>query len=685
MSTHKHIDKICCLALALALVLTVVFLNASSLGIQAASTVQGYESRLFDTSRVHTIDIVMDDWEGFLEGCTDEEYVVCDLVIDNESYHNVAIRAKGNTSLTQVASYGNDRYSFKVEFDHYDSTISYHGLDKLSLNNIIQDNTYMKDYLSYQMMGYFGVDAPLCSYVYITVNGEDWGLYLAVEGVEESFLERNYGSDYGELYKPDSMSMGGGRGNGGAFDMEDWMDDRGDEASQDTNIDRQAMKGQRPGGMSPPGMDGGAMPELPEEGDFGEIPEGIPEGGEIPEGFGENGGRGGGVMGSDDVSLIYTDDDYDSYSNIFDNAKTDITDTDKDRLIDSLKQLNEGENIESVVDVDEVIRYFVVHNFVCNFDSYTGSMIHNYYLYEQDGQLSMIPWDYNLAFGGFQGGQDATSMVNYPIDTPVSGGTVDSRPMLAWIFASEEYTQLYHQYFEEFISSYFDSGYFTQMMAQTKALIAPYVEKDPTKFCTYEEFETGIETLEQFCLLRAESIQGQLDGTIPSTSDGQAEDSSALVDASELSISDMGTMNNSMGGGMGGPMERGDLGSPSGEQETQSQPAQSQEGAQTQLSQQPPQTQQAGGQLEEGMPQTQPDASQTMPTQDGTLASESGDNSTQTDGITRPGQWAMEEGMPGEQGMLQSDPGLENGILLAASAVVLLAGLAFAWRYRKRV
>lgn len=234
MSTHKYMDKICCLALLLALVVTGVFLNAPSLGIQAASTAQGYESRLFDTSRVHTIDIVMDDWEGFLEGCTDEEYELCSVVIDNESYNNVAIRAKGNTSRTQVASYGNDRYSFKIEFDHYDSTISYHGLDKLSLNNIIQDNTYMKDYLTYQMMGYFGVDAPLCSYVYITVNGEDWGLYLAVEGVEESFLERNYGSDYGELYKPDSMSMGGGRGNGGEFDLEDWMDDQSGEEGQST-------------------------------------------------------------------------------------------------------------------------------------------------------------------------------------------------------------------------------------------------------------------------------------------------------------------------------------------------------------------------------------------------------------------------------------------------------------------
>ncbi len=108
--------------------------------------------------------------------------------------------------------------AFKIEFDHYDSTNTYHGLDKLCLNNIIQDNTYMKDYLCYTVMGEFGVASPLCSYAYITVNGEDFGLYLAVEGIEESFLERNYGSNYGELYKPDSQSMGGGRGNGKDFD-----------------------------------------------------------------------------------------------------------------------------------------------------------------------------------------------------------------------------------------------------------------------------------------------------------------------------------------------------------------------------------------------------------------------------------------------------------------------------------
>lgn len=568
MSTHKYIDKICCVAIALAIILTILFMNAASFGIEASETTNSYENRLFDTSAVHTIDIVMDDWDGFLDTCINEEYTICTVVIDNESYKNVGIRAKGNTSLTQVSSYGNDRYSFKIEFDHYDSTKSYYGLDKLSLNNIIQDNTYLKDYLTYQMMGTFGVDAPLCSYVYITVNGEDWGLYLAVEGVEESFLSRNYGNDYGELYKPDSQSMGGGRGNGGKFEIDEWQSTETDDATDDDNTTKTNPFGQNE--MQPPGgMNGqNGMMQLPDEsrqngfsGSFsGNTDEQtLPnEGMERPMHGEQMGGIGGG-MGSSDVSLIYTDDEYESYQNIFDNAKTDITDADKDRLIASLKQLNEAESIEEVVNVDEVLRYFVVHNFVCNFDSYTGSMIHNYYLYEEDGQLFMIPWDYNLAFGGFQGAQDATALVNYPIDSPVSGGTIDSRPMLAWIFASEEYTNLYHEYFENFIANMFDSGDFAQMIDEVETLIAPYVEQDPTKFCTYEEFETGVATLKEFCLLRAESISGQLDGTIPSTSDAQSRDDSALIDASSIDISAMGTMNNQMGGmngGMGKPFEQ---------------------------------------------------------------------------------------------------------------------------------
>ena len=597
MSTNKHFDRIAAVCLALGLLLTVVFMNGTALGVQTVERTAGYESRLFDTSKVHTLDLVVDGWDEFIESCENEEYVACTAVIDGESYKNVALRAKGNTSLSSVKSMDSDRYSFKLEFDHFNDNESYYGLDKLCLNNIIQDDTYMKDYLTYRLMAEFGVDAPLCSYVYITVNGEDWGLYLAVEGIEDSFLTRNYGNEGGDLYKPDSISMGGGRGNGRDFDMDEILQDifgedvdvseLTEEEIRDKLDDAQGSGGfpGMPGGGNgfpgggdfsggfpggdfsgggrpnrPSGSDasGDASGEAPSGGERADKPSGAPDG-ESSEGrsgpgggFPGGGGFGGFGMGSSDVKLNYIDDDPDSYSAIFESAKTTVTKADKTRLIASLKQLSAQEDLEEVLDVDEVLRYFVIHNFVVNGDSYTGSMIHNYYLYESDGKFSMIPWDYNLAFGTFQS-SDASAAVNDPIDTPLSVGSGDSRAMADWIFASEEYTAKYHELMAEFLDS-FDLDAF---ISQTAALIAPYVEKDPSKFCTYEEFETGVETLRAFCALRSESVRGQLDGTIPSTDEGQSADSSALVDASALTLSDLGSMGGGGGGfpGGGGPGE----------------------------------------------------------------------------------------------------------------------------------
>ena len=130
---------------ALTVVIALLFCNGKLFGIQSTAHAIGYENRLFDRSKVHTIDIVMNDWDGFIEGCESEEYSACNLVIDGEAIRNVGLRAKGNTSLSSVKNMDSDRYSFKIEFDQYENGKTYHGLDKLCLNNIIQDNTYMKE------------------------------------------------------------------------------------------------------------------------------------------------------------------------------------------------------------------------------------------------------------------------------------------------------------------------------------------------------------------------------------------------------------------------------------------------------------------------------------------------------------------------------------------------------------
>ena len=326
------------------------------------------------------------------------------------------------------------------------------------------------------------------------------------------------------------------------------------EANPEEFSRQTAERGNENSGMpqGAPDFGNGFMPQMGQmpfeggfsfEGDFPQMPDGV-----TPPEMPGNGGPGGGFgMGSSDVKLQYVDDDPDSYSTIFSSAKTDITEADQKRLINSLKILGTGENLETVVNIDQVLRYFVVHNFVVNGDNYTGSMIHNYYLYEEGGLLSMIPWDYNLAFGTFMGG-DANSAVNDPINTPLSVSGSGDRPMADWIFSSEAYTKMYHQYFAEFL----ETTDFAAIIDETARLIAPYVEKDPTKFYTAEDFEQGVATIREFCLLREESVLGQLNGTIPATDAGQSADSSALVDASGINLSDMGSMGGGMGGGFPG-------------------------------------------------------------------------------------------------------------------------------------
>ncbi|OON85862.1 hypothetical protein BXO88_10520 [Oribacterium sp. C9] len=539
----------------------------------SSTTASEYVSKLFDTSYVHTIaiEIAEDDWSDLIANPTDKTKYKVNVTIDGEKVDEVALSTKGNTSLSSIASDDTtDRYSFKINFGKYVDDQTYYGLDKLNLNNIYADATYIKDYLSYQLFNHMDVAAPLTSFINVTVNGESQGLYLAIEDVDDSFLERT-GNSEGELYKPETAGLAN-MGNGGPGK----------------------------GGMQPPeGFDG----QMPEFGEKGGRPDGAPEGfdgqmpsfgnGEIPEGFGGPGGFGGNDSGA---SLKYTDDEIESYSDIFDNAETKVNEEDQKRLIAALKNLSEG-NVSDSVDIDSVINYFVVHNFVMNYDSYTGNMLHNYYLYEADGKLQMIPWDYNLAFGAFMnmgggpqgnpfdnanadqnGGStdknnsassdksgdnskthsavdknsgkqasknsenNATYIINYGIDSPLSGAQKDDRPMWSWITSSDEYLTKYHERFAELVE-YVTSDEFTAELDRLYEMLLPYVEKDATAFYTADEFKTAFETIKEFIALRAESIKKQLNGELSAKTDEQ--DESARVDASGITISDMG----SQGGG----------------------------------------------------------------------------------------------------------------------------------------
>ena len=246
-----------------------------------------------------------------------------------------------------------------------------------------------------------------------------------------------------------------------------------------------------------------------------------------------------------DVALRYVDDNPDSYPNIFDNGKFNVDEDGQTRLIQALETLASGENLEQAVDVDEVLRYFVVQVFVMNWDSYLGHTGHNYFLYEEDGVLSILPWDYNLAFGTYalvmtDPIRDPNVLINWPVNTPARGETMLNRPLYHNLMKHKEYFAQYHAHFDQFLTGYFESGQCEAQVRQAQALVAPYVEADPTAFCSYSDHLLAVDTLLAVCALRAQSVRGQLSGDYPITLAQQAEHPGAGVDASHVDLRALG-------------------------------------------------------------------------------------------------------------------------------------------------
>jgi len=537
MKTNKHLSKIIIAITAVAVIIcmaAVCFSSELTKLLGGSEVNMEYETKLFDTDEVMSINIIMDEdeWDKMLSNAISEEYYVCDVVVNGQKVKNVAIRPKGNTSLSAIAmDPDSERYSLKLEFDHFVEGQTCYGLDKLILNNNYADATNMKEAIIYDMYQFIGADASLYNYAKVSVNGEYRGVYLALEAVETSFMLRNYGTQDGDLYKPDTMEMGGGdedSSSGGGFSMPDMG-----------NFDFSDLKD-----MTPPDNSGSFSfdkDNMPDMSNFG--------------GFG--GGGGFSMGGGGGANLNYSDDDLDSYSTIWDSEITGTGDKDHRRVVTALKNISEGNDLEKYLDVDNVLKYMAVHTFAVNMDSLSGSMSHNYYLYEYKGRLNIIPWDYNLSFGGMAmgGSEDGTSMINDAIDTPFAG-----TKFFDALLENEEYLARYHEYLRMLTDEYVDGGRFEETYNRIRNNIDTLVAEDPTAFYSEEEYTVAAAMLYRTVQLRSESIRGQIDGTIPSTDAGQRSDKSSLIDGSEIDVAAMGQFSMGGGGGFGGG-SRGSSGS----------------------------------------------------------------------------------------------------------------------------
>ncbi|MFO1499738.1 MAG: CotH kinase family protein [Verrucomicrobiota bacterium] len=113
------------------------------------------------------------------------------------SYTNVALHLKGAAGSFQPID---ERPAMTLNFDSFVPGQKFHGLDKLSLNNSVQDGSFLCEKMAREIFIAAGVPVPRASHALVKLNGRDLGLYVLLEGANKQFLKHYFSNVKGNLY-----------------------------------------------------------------------------------------------------------------------------------------------------------------------------------------------------------------------------------------------------------------------------------------------------------------------------------------------------------------------------------------------------------------------------------------------------------------------------------------------------
>lgn len=274
-------------------------------------------------------------------------------------------------------------------------------------------------------------------------------------------------------------------------------------------------------------------------------------------------------------NLAYTGEDMKDYTNIADFAKVNGDKASMRRVVAALRSVDEGKDIEDHVDVESVMKYMALQTIVVNFDCMTGHNTQNYYLREADGKISLIPWDYNLAWGGYpddeweiegfdeeqpfdfpadfdfppmdslfsdagmRSKEEVCKIVNFPIDQPFSGD-LSKRTFFMKLLANDDFKALYYYYLDVLCNQYILGGEFSKTLAEINEKIGQVAGTEPNAFYTNAQYHIAQQTLRLVLERRAASVLGQMKGLIPATWDGQKAQPQQLINCDDINLQELG-------------------------------------------------------------------------------------------------------------------------------------------------
>jgi spore coat protein H len=171
--------------------------EAPKKGDKAKAPKRDRSEEFFSSGRIPHIRIEINETNLAALKKDNRKYVPCTVRDGDSVYADVGIHLKGAAGSFRGLD---DRPALTLNFDKFVEDQKYHGMDKLHLNNSVQDPSYMTEIICGEMFRAAGVPATRGGHARVHLNGRDLGLYVLKEGFDKSFLKRHFKNNKGNLY-----------------------------------------------------------------------------------------------------------------------------------------------------------------------------------------------------------------------------------------------------------------------------------------------------------------------------------------------------------------------------------------------------------------------------------------------------------------------------------------------------
>jgi hypothetical protein len=411
-----------------------VALAASALGAQSLPETHP----LFARDEVHEFHLrfAQSDWypqllSNFNQNSEDVPYIEASFRWRDVAFDKVGVRIKGN-STARVNSL---KKPLRIKFNEFTKGQKIEGIGSINLNNMNMDPSMVRESPYFDMARAAGMKAPRMNYAALYINNEFWGLYYLCEVINDDYLKHHFVKEQrdGWLYKGDIGST---------------FEDLGDDKSPyKRTFEKKTHE---------------------DEDDW-----------------------------SDLVALVAA-----------------LNRTPKEQL---------AAELEKVLDIDSFLTALALDNMTVNLDSYVG-MAQNFYIYRRpaDNRFEWLVWDPSLAFGAFSGGLNTEQLKTLPLEwvttgrgpggggpppgigpgapppglPPPGGGGPgfgsQARPLATKLWEVPEIKARYTRIYRKLVEEVFHVDKILARMNTLRTMIRPWVERDPNKLNTLEQFDAAM-------------------------------------------------------------------------------------------------------------------------------------------------------------------------------------------------